>query len=516
MPIKRKYHVLTVAGAIALLILLTGCASLWLQAYRSYQTDVRNSAKRIITHVDAILKQAEQTAVRSRPFLKSKCTADNSWQLAHLNAFYPYIRSINLAQGSTIWCSSLLIGKTLPLEVALFEGGELALHPGTVVTPGIPAFSLRKQFPEGDVVVTIHGNFLRDALQQIGSQNDAYFQSGKMLMTQTGKVVPAPPGAQEGFSEIFSGQFPFVIAWNASSPTFPMVWQRGKYLFMLNLIFAVLGAWFYWIWWSRHQSPFQMLEQAIHRGEIVPYYQPLVNVQCRKIVGFEVLARWKHPVHGLIPPDAFIPLAEQSGLIVPMTSLLMEQVTSDLQRLQTRLPDKLHISFNLSKQHFESLIFIEDCEKMLRTLGRERINIIAEITERDDIGSSSRLNDVLTTLRKMGVAIALDDFGTGNSNLAYLGSIHPDHIKIDKQFISQINPNDNDNLLLDCVIDIASKLGMKIIAEGVEHEYQSTYLANKGIYSMQGYLFSKPLSLQDMITHMILEKHGINQQIYLP
>ena len=153
---------------------------------------------------------------------------------------------------------------------------------------------------------------------------------------------------------------------------------------------------------------------------------------------------------------------------------------------------------------------------LIDTVGKNRVNIIAEITERDGIGTTSRLEEVLSTLREMGVAIALDDFGTGNSNLAYLGSIHPDHIKIDKQFISQIGKNDEDNVLLDCVIDIARKLGMNIIAEGVEHEYQSEYLAGKGISSMQGYLFSKPLSLKDMITHMMLERQGHHQQIYLP
>jgi len=516
MPLKRKYYVLLTAGIITLFMLIAGSISIWYQTYRSYQADAQNNARQIAHHIDAMLTQAEQTAIRSQSFLDKACTAETGWQLAHLNAFFPYIRSINLAEGSTIWCSSLLINKPLPLEVELFEGGELALHPGTVVTPGIPAFSLRKQFADGDVVVTIHGNFLRDALQQIGALNDAYFQSGKMLMTKTGKVLPAPPGEQEGYKIYRSSHFPYVVAYSYGAPTFPMVWQRGKYLFILNVILSALAGWLYHLWMSRQQSPFHMLENAIQRGQIVPYYQPLVNVEERNIVGFEVLARWIHPVHGVIPPDAFIPLAEQSGLIVPMTSLLMEKVASDLQYLQARLPNKIHVSFNLSKQHFESLTFIEDCKKLFDTVGKDRVNIIAEITERDDIGTTSRLEEVLSTLRKMGVAIALDDFGTGNSNLAYLGSIHPDHIKIDKQFISQIGKNDEDNVLLDCVIDIARKLGMNIIAEGVEHEYQSEYLAGKGISSMQGYLFSKPLSLKDMITHMMLERQGHHQQMYLP
>lgn len=516
MPLKRKCYVMFTAGLIALLVLIAGSISIWYQTYRSYQTDAKYNARQITAHIDAMLGQAEQTALRSQSFLKEKCTPETGWQLAHLNAFFPYIRSINLAQGSTIWCSSLLINRPLALEVELFAGGELALHPGTVVTPDTPAFSLRKQFPEGDVIATIHGYFLRDALQQIGARNDAYFQSGKMLMTKTGKVVPAPPGEQDGYRKIASGHFPYIVAYNYGAPTLYMAWQRGKYLFVLNLILAALAGWFYWLWMSKQQSPFQMLGNAIHRGQIVPYYQPLVNIECRKIVGFEVLARWKHPVHGIIPPDAFIPLAEQSGLIVPMTSLLMEKVADDLQYLRARLPDKLHVSFNLSKQHFESLTFIEDCKKIFNAVGEDHISIIAEITERDDIGNTSRLDEVLTTLRKMGVAIALDDFGTGNSNLAYLGSIHPDHIKIDKQFISQIGKNEEDNVLLDCLIDIARKLGMNIIAEGVEHEYQSEYLANKGINSMQGYLFSKPLSLKDMITHMMLERQRDTQQIYLP
>lgn len=265
-----------------------------------------------------------------------------------------------------------------------------------------------------------------------------------------------------------------------------------------------LSGYFFWRMIIRFTSPLQTLQQAITGHEIHPFYQPFIHSETGKIAGFEVLARWKHPTYGYVSPDVFIPLAERHQLIIPITHQLIQQVIVDLKKAIHRFPDGIYICINISPQNCLDPHFEEDIGDILLSLEAKKRNIVIEVTERHPLHITPQLNDWFAALRRANVSIALDDFGTGYSNLAYISALNPEFLKIDKMFVSQIGVN-SDTRLVESVIEIAQKMHLKVIAEGVETQAQVDYLRARHIDFMQGYFFSRPLAAADLIERMARE-----------
>ncbi|MCF6327642.1 MAG: EAL domain-containing protein [Devosiaceae bacterium] len=231
------------------------------------------------------------------------------------------------------------------------------------------------------------------------------------------------------------------------------------------------------------------LEHAIARGEIRPYYQPIVDITTGRIYGCEMLARWVKENGEIISPAAFIEYAEISGLAIPMTICLMEAVRKDMEDICAANPD-IKISINLFEGHFRDGSVVDDVQAIF---GDSKINLrqlVFEITERHPLGDDVQANSVITGLQAMGCKVAMDDVGTGHSNLAYIQSLGIDIIKIDKVFIDPIIDQATTMPILDSLISLAKDLKTGIIAEGVENEEQAIYLRSKGVKNVQGYLFS--------------------------
>lgn len=211
------------------------------------------------------------------------------------------------------------------------------------------------------------------------------------------------------------------------------------------------------------------------------------------MTGAEVLMRWQHPQSGLIPPYQFIPLAEESGLIVPMTRLIMAQVREQFGPLAAQLPKNFHFGFNICASHFKDHSLAEDCKAFIDTFKVNPINLVLELTERELIEPGEITYSLFRTLRQMGVLIAMDDFGTGHSSLAYLQKFHIDILKIDQSFIGRIGTDALAEHIVDNVIDLAKRLQMIIVAEGIETQTQVNYLAPYQLEFLQGYFFGKPV-----------------------
>lgn len=183
---------------------------------------------------------------------------------------------------------------------------------------------------------------------------------------------------------------------------------------MIFILFVACAlAWILLKYANKYTTPEDNLRKAIENGEIVPFYQPVVNGRSGAIYGVEVLARWKHPRLGLISPVTFIPLAERTGLIIPLTQSLMAQVVVQMNKITSKLPDGFHIGINFSASHISSPQFMDDCLKYRDGFQNKNLTLVLEVTEREPLHVDEQLIANLNTLHARGFTIALDDFGTG-------------------------------------------------------------------------------------------------------
>ena len=252
------------------------------------------------------------------------------------------------------------------------------------------------------------------------------------------------------------------------------------------------------------------LRKAIHRDEFVNHYQPIVSLKTRSLVGFESLIRWNHPQLGLIYPDSFISIAEDTGLIIPITRLLLQEACADLKSWQDQIQDlqKLTMNINISSKHFLLASLLDDIKDILNVTGLPPEHLKLEITETalmEDVEETVRH---VNRLRDYGLQIVIDDFGTGYSSLSYLQRLPIDTLKVDRSFVSRIqNTPDGNRNIVEAIISLAHRLDMSVVAEGVETVEQHTILLNMNCQFGQGYLFSKPIPKQevDVLIQEILE-----------
>lgn len=244
----------------------------------------------------------------------------------------------------------------------------------------------------------------------------------------------------------------------------------------------------------RSRVPAFDLERAIARGEIKPYYQPVINLRTGALEGCEVLCRWEKKNGQVVPPGAFIDYAEVTGLAIPMTLSLMQQVKFDMGDLSRMMPD-LKISINLFEGHFRDTSIVEDVQAIFGNSPISFRQLVFEITERHPLGNSSVAHAVIAGLHALGCRLALDDAGTGHSNLAYLGTLGCDIIKIDRIFVDMVKPGTTQVPVLDGLIAMAKDLDCEIVAEGVETEAQALYLRARGVLHAQGFIFAPALKI---------------------
>ncbi|MGH8410555.1 MAG: EAL domain-containing protein, partial [Pseudomonas sp.] len=251
---------------------------------------------------------------------------------------------------------------------------------------------------------------------------------------------------------------------------------------------------------KRSSAPTLELQRALGANEFVPYYQPVVRGDnIRQWAGCEVLMRWNHPREGLVRPDLFIPLAEHSGLIVPMTRALMRQTAAQLAPHTAQFADNFHVGINITARHCHDLELVEDCREFLAAFPPGKVILVLELTERELIEPTDITRQLFQALHEMGVMIAIDDFGTGHSSLGYLRNFNVDYLKIDQSFVAMIGVDALSRHILDSIIELSAKLDLGIVAEGVETQEQFDYLAAQGVDFLQGYLFGKPVPCDEFI-----------------
>ena len=236
------------------------------------------------------------------------------------------------------------------------------------------------------------------------------------------------------------------------------------------------------------------LHHSLNRGEFRLHYQPIISLVDDRVVGFEALARWKHPQRGDVSPVEFIALAEETGLIIPFGWWVLQEVCYQLKEWQLRFNNpNLTIAVNISQKQFSQPHLIDSLIGILQMTGLKAQSIKLEITE------SLLMQDVKTTvatlkqLKTLGFGLYLDDFGTGYSSLSYLHSLPIDALKIDRSFVQAIDSQGNNSEIVEAIVMMARSLNLKVIAEGIETETQLAKLKTLQCLYGQGYLFAKPL-----------------------
>ena len=235
------------------------------------------------------------------------------------------------------------------------------------------------------------------------------------------------------------------------------------------------------------------LRYALERQELVVYYQPQVNLQTGEIVGAEALVRWQHPERGLVSPDKFIPIAEETGLIVPIGQWVLHTACQQVKLWQTEGFPSLRVAVNLSSRQFSQIDLRHQLVQILIATGLDPKYIELELTESMLVQNTEVAIRRLNALKALGVTIAIDDFGTGYSSLSYLQQFPFDILKIDRCFIRNITENANNAAITKAIIEMAKSLNLKLIAEGVETEAELSFVCQHQCDGMQGYLFSRPI-----------------------
>lgn len=246
------------------------------------------------------------------------------------------------------------------------------------------------------------------------------------------------------------------------------------------------------------------IREALEHQEFIPYFQPIVRMEDEKIIGFEALARWQSDKRGFVYPDDFIPLAEETNLVMAIDLQILEKSCQQLKVWQERLGlEHLYVSCNFYCNHFFSLSLPQDIQDIIDKTGVKPHQVRVEITERALLENNDVVLENMRALKKMGIKILLDDFGTGYSSLSYLHRFPMDVLKIDRSFIENVHERGNHQAIIKTIIDLAANLNMATVGEGIENEADAELLRSMGCIYGQGFYYFKPLPADEIETFLI-------------
>ena len=466
---------------LAMLFLMVGIFTSWFQWNKQKEGELQSALTELLYRIETVFDDASMLATAASEHINAKCTDDVIRTLSRLTASLDTIRSVNIIENGEWYCSSL-------------EGRQsLGIVSAGTTTPKVMIEEVYRQktlmymtyFPfQGEVVaVAVYKAAIDYLIQYFKRTEKANF---------TFSLRPTTDQVQA----LSSTEYPFSIALT-SHPSFLDYITENLYIIALFLLLSFLL--FLHLRKIQKNSPARAIYQAIKNNEFVPYYQPVVDLHTEQIIGAEVLVRWLHPEQGLIPPNEFINTAEQTGLIKPMTLSLMNRIMIDIKRIGNHSERPFHLGINLPPATFNDNEFINKVIIFINEIKKLNVSVMIEITERQQNQIDSA---VLSNIRKTGAEIALDDFGTGFSNYQALEMIKPSFIKIDKMFIDSLGMGGVNEVIVYNIVQLSNLAGVPLIAEGIETTEQLSKLREVGVEYGQGYLFSKPVTIDDIVYSM--------------
>lgn len=430
-----------------------------------------------------------------------------SRELTTRAAFAGNIREILLVRDGSAFCSSATGSSWLPMDAISSEidrdrDNDARLLNGTPLQPGKPAVTLwLKTAGEAQDGLLAIVNLTLTPYLLLASYHPEI--TGMALVAQDDAMVSWQSGL------VKTRELPDSALVRITLPDYPLqVVLYGATLTALDyagivlcgILFSLLFSGGCWLALTRYTRPGKEIIQGMKRGEFHVEYQPLITTLNNQPYGLEALLRWNHPTKGAIPPDAFISYAEAQNLIIPLTRHLFQLVARDARQLCRHLPQGTRMGLNLSPLHLASEAFRHDVMQWINAMPAGHFSYIFEITERTMVREKNA-GEIFAWLRKNEIKIAIDDFGTGHSALIYLEKYPFDYLKIDRGFVQSIGTETVTSPVLDTVLQLAKKLNLKTVAEGVETGDQASWLIGRGVTHLQGYLFSRPLKPEKLIDY---------------
>jgi polar amino acid transport system substrate-binding protein len=235
------------------------------------------------------------------------------------------------------------------------------------------------------------------------------------------------------------------------------------------------------------------MRKALEREEFILFYQAQMDLETSKVVGFEALIRWNHPTRGMVTPEDFIYLAEETGLIIPMGKWVLYTACRQLKQWEDEGYGDIHMAVNLSARQFKDKDLVKLVYDVITETGIDSNKLELEITESIALDDIDYTISTIKELKKIGVSFSLDDFGTGYSSMSYLKRLPVNNLKIDKSFLDSVMENSNDQKIIETIISLAQNLDLYVVAEGVEKYEQETFLKAVNCNKAQGFLYSKPV-----------------------
>ncbi|HBL7005707.1 TPA: cyclic diguanylate phosphodiesterase [Citrobacter koseri] len=453
--------------------------------------------EKIIAYADDV-----NTRVLKLPYSSNSCER----QLPEIRTIItttPFIRSVLTGNGNTITCHSL-IGKLNVVDTQReYQGGKLALLSGNLIQTRHPILLVRDIRGSFFSVSAIDGVYVQTVMQQLTESGSVIqFTIGNVNLHSDGSLSwESYSGKTVAFQKVSSDRYPFDLSVSLNNSSILGAWfmYQKMHIVLMALLFVVLSG----VVLFQGRKSFSLdddIKLGIKGNEFIAYGQRIVDLDKNSVSGMEILVRWIHPTEGIIRPDLFIPHAERSGMIIPMTRSLFVQVANHIN--SSSVPDGFYFSFNITAKHCTDMGLYDDCMTFLESTKDKNISLVLELTEREMVPQNEQTLRLFKMLNDAGVMIAIDDFGTGHSSLSYLHNQHITVLKLDQSFVAKINTDAVSGILIDSIIELAHNLSLKIIAEGIETKGQSIYLKRKGVKFAQGYLYGKPQPVDELLSSL--------------
>ncbi|MFZ5608951.1 MAG: EAL domain-containing protein [Pseudomonadota bacterium] len=464
---------------------------------------LRAQAAHLLAGAEAGLTRTIEQLLAVRQLAGQSCTPATINHLARLRRSHAIFWEVALVdQGGTIYCTGFGVpqagAQITPFEMAIGDDAFLTARVDSLTRMTVPVISVVK---DGRAALSASIDPLQLFAEAALGENSPVFRAEIVIAERVNSTM-LHGGARDEDTlisiEARSTRFPLRVtvsglpdpAPRPRADRWPILISGFSAGLLVALIFLMIA--------MRRDRPVDDLRIALKRGEFLLHYQPIFELKTQRVVGVEALIRWRHPRHGLVRPDYFIPLAEQSGLIIPLTRWVIAQSSKELAPLHAANP-ALYCSINLAVAHFRDFTLAETLERMVAAGAIKPSQLVLEATERQVLDDHDMAERVMRHLREHGFRIAIDDFGTGHNGLALLEHVTVDALKIDKTFVNRSRGDGADCPVLDGIIEFGHKLGLDLIAEGIEDASQLSYLRRKGVPYGQGYHLAVPMPVRQLI-----------------
>lgn len=499
-----------VCASLAVLVLFLTLSVRYVAERNINEQRMMSVNKRAISALENILAPLEIVSKDVMQLVGLPCNTAQLRLREHV-ARMQTVRSIGLVKDGVLYCSSIFGARNVPISL---------LQPRLPAPDNLLMLSTDRSLIKGSPILIAWHPVTSGSRNGVMEVVNIEMLTGLMLEPERpwvsravlnvanshleyGKGLIARVTVDSGLvsHEVASENFPFSITTIGPSAS-DLALKNLPTQLPLAIILSMLIGYIAWLATANRMSFSWEINLGLASREFEVFCQPLLNSRSLQCVGVELLLRWNNPRQGWISPEVFIPLAEQQNLIAPLTRFVLDETVKNIDIFPKS--HDFHIGLNVAASHFHQGEILDDLRQYWFPT-RPIQQLTLELTERDALPDVDLR--VVRDLHRMGVNLAVDDFGTGQSSLAYLETLSPNQLKIDKSFTAAIGTDAVNSTVTDIIIALAQRLGIDLVAEGVETPQQAEYLRRHGVYVLQGYLFARPMPLKEF-PHWIKGRSG--------